>query len=85
MHMQLREEIAQECHLHCTIYGLKQSLSARFVQFNQFILFQGLIHCEMDPTIFLTSISTRCIILVVNVHDILLMKSNIARVKAYLH
>ena len=39
----------------------------------------------MDPTIFLTSISTRCIILIVNVHDILLIKSNIARVKAYLH
>ena len=77
----------QVCHLHCAFYGLKQSPHTCFAKFSQLILPQELTPCEVDPTIFRTSTSARCIILVVYV-DILKIWSKISgitRVKAYFH
>ena len=47
------------------------------VKFSQLILSQGLTPCEMNPIVFWTFTSARCIILAVSVHDILKTRSNI--------
>ena len=65
------------CNLYRAIYGLKQSLCAWFGKFSKLIFSQGLTPCEVDPSVFQTSNSTRCIILVVYVNDILIIGSNI--------
>ena len=81
-------ETTQVCHRHCAIYGLKQSPRPWFTKFSKLILSQVLTPCKVDPTIFLTSTSTGCTILALEVDDILVTRSDIAsitRVKAYLH
>ena len=81
-------EIGKVCHLRKSLYGLKQSLCARFGKFSQAIEKFSLQKSKSDHSVFNQNSNSCIILLVVYVDDIIITGSNstgISSLKSFLH
>ena len=69
------------CHLHCSLYGSKQSPRAWFRRFRNAIKQFDMIHYEADHYVFFCHSSPSCIYLVVYVDNIVITSNDEADIQ----
>lgn len=72
-----------DCHPHKVIYGLKQTSRVWFQRFTFFLCELGFIGSTTDPSIFICGFSSRTIILLLYVDDIIVTGSSSSLLKVF--
>ena len=61
------------CKLHCSIYGLKQALRARFSRLSSYLLTMGFVGSKSDTSLFLRRVRTDLLLVLIYVDDIIII------------
>ena len=73
------------CHLKKAIYGLKQAPRAWFHRFSQFLLHVGFKSSQADSSLFVYSLASEVIYLLLYVDDIIITGSNLSLIDSFVH
>lgn len=68
------------CHLHKSLYGLKQATHAWFHRLPQFLLQLGFVASKTDPSLFILRMISHVLYVLIYVDDILVTSSNSSQV-----
>ena len=71
------------CRLRRALYGIKQAPRAWFAKFSSVVAQQGFVSCSYDSALFLRTIGTGTILILLYVNDMIITGDDISGIRAF--